>query len=207
MPPTIHIMRHAESEHNVIRPDGDNIRDPDLTVPGRAYAQGVVFPHMANVRVVISSPLRRAVDTALIVFGDLLQEQNAKLVVIPELKEAGFRPSNTGSPAQELREEFGYAIQLGFLRDGWWYREASHGVRVAEEVAERARQARVYVRQVANGLNDDDHIVLVTHRGTVRHLVENAPRLKNVEFRSYRFANPAGDDEDAVLTEIIEIED
>ncbi|KAI0533238.1 histidine phosphatase superfamily [Xylaria digitata] len=202
MPPTIHIMRHGESEHNV-SPNGDALRDPNLTYHGQLNAQGLgpLLPHMTKVRRIISSPLRRAIQTSLLVFDDLIK-QDMKILVLPELKEAGWRASNTGSSAQELREEFGFVLELGHLSNGWWYRDIGRNGREDEKVAERARQARSYIRTIAKDLNDDEHIVIVTHRGVVKHLVEDPPKLKNLEARSYQFVDLMGDDNDALLVEI-----
>ncbi|KAH8165775.1 hypothetical protein CIB48_g2472 [Xylaria polymorpha] len=205
MPPTINIVRHAESRHNVeVR--GDEIRDPSLTVKGmdQAKALGNTFPYAYHVQHIISSPMRRAVQTALLAFGPLVKHCDMKVVLIPELQESSARPSDIGSPPQELREEFGEVIDTEFLADGWFLKDASasYGGRDQKKVAERARQARLYIRSIAKTLRDDDHILVVAHSGFVKHLIQGAPSLGNAEFRSCQFVDLLGDDDQAVLAEV-----
>lgn len=205
MPPTIDIVRHAQSRHNV-EPNGDALRDPSLTVTGedQAKALGSTFPYMRQVRRVISSPMRRAVQTALRAFGPIIQERSFKIVLVPELQEASARPSDTGSPPIELREEFGVVVNTEFLADDWWFKDASasYGARDQARVAERARKARLYIRSVAKTLNDDDHVVVVAHSGFIKHLIEGAPRFGNAEFRPCQFVDLFGNDDQALLVEV-----
>ncbi|KAJ8129730.1 hypothetical protein O1611_g3905 [Lasiodiplodia mahajangana] len=204
MPPTINIIRHAESRHNV-EANGDELRDPSLTETGRrqSRALGVTFPFSEQVRVMISSPMRRAIQTGLTAFGSIVREEGLKVILLPDLQEASARPSDTGSPAVELREEFGDVLKLDFLPDGWWYKDASttYGGRDQGKVAEKARQARLFIRSVARTLDDNDHIIVVAHSGFIRHLIHGAPRFGNAEFRSCQFVELFGNDNQAVLVE------
>ncbi|KAI0424327.1 histidine phosphatase superfamily [Xylaria sp. FL1042] len=206
MPPTIDIIRHAESRHNV-EPHGNTIRDPHLTANGVSQAKTLrgAFPYMSRVKRIISSPMRRTVQTALLGFSPILQEGTMEVVLLPELQESSARPSDMGSPAPELRAEFGHAVDLGFLFDGWWYKDATetYGKREQAKVAERVRRARVYIRSVARTLGDDDHLVVVAHRGSIKNLIPGVPKFRNAEMRSCRFVDLFADDDQAILAEVI----
>ncbi|KAI1131407.1 histidine phosphatase superfamily [Nemania abortiva] len=204
MPVTIDIVRHAESRHNVEH-NGDALRDPSLTEAGtrQAVALGATFPYTTQVRRLISSPMRRAIQTGLLAFGSVVEEKHLEVVLVPELQEASARPSDTGSPPLELREEFANVLNLDFLSHDWWHKDASssYGSRDQGKVAEKARQARLYIRSVARTLNDGDHIVVVAHSGFIKHLIQGAPKFGNAEFRSCKFVDLLGHDEQALLVE------
>ncbi|KAI0104676.1 histidine phosphatase superfamily [Nemania sp. FL0031] len=205
MPPTIDIIRHAESQHNV-EVNGDMLRDPSLTFTGthQAMMLGSTYPYKGKVREIISSPMRRAIQTGLIAFGSIMEQEDLTLVLVPELQETSARPSDTGSPASELREEFGDVLDLSFLAEGWWYEDASttYGSRDQTKIAEKARQARRFIRETAVNLGNDDHIVVVAHSGFIKHLIHGAPSFGNAEFRSCQFIDLFGHDDDAVLVEV-----
>ncbi|TGJ87510.1 hypothetical protein E0Z10_g1275 [Xylaria hypoxylon] len=198
MPPTIDILCHAESRDS-FEPNGEMLRDPSLTVGGEYEAErlGMSFPHMSQVKRIISSPMRRAIETATRTFKLLINQQDIKVVLVPELQECSSKPSDMGSPVPELRGEFGFALDLGLLSDGWWYKDVS--ARDQIKIAERARQARLYIRGVARQLGDDDHIVVVTHREFITHLIQSEPRFRNLEFRGYQFVDVFGGDDQAFL--------
>jgi len=70
----IHVVRHAESVHNV---DKDfNRLDPGLTDLGREQAQNLsnIFLYSDKVALIISSLLRRAIQTTLIAFTNVLDK-------------------------------------------------------------------------------------------------------------------------------------
>ncbi|KAK5625283.1 hypothetical protein RRF57_000999 [Xylaria bambusicola] len=204
MSPTITIVRHAEARHNV-EPDGDSLRDPHLTKNGEGQAKALqtTFPHMSGIKGLISSPMRRAVQTALLGFAPAIQKGN-QVVLLPELQESSARPSDMGSPAELLSAEFGNVIDTEFLFDGWEYKNATttYGGRDQAKIAERTRQARVYIRSVAKTLSSDDHLVVVAHSGFIRHLIHGAPNFGNAEFRACKFIDILGEDNLAILMEI-----
>ncbi|KAI0405680.1 histidine phosphatase superfamily [Xylaria palmicola] len=206
MSPIVHIVRHGESRHNV-EVNGDALRDPSLTATGaeQAVALGLGFPHTASVSLFISSPMRRAIQTALLAFGHLMPAQDARLALVPELQESSARPSDTGSPPAELLAEFGdKVVDTSLLADDWFLKDAStsYGARDQAKVAERARLARLHIRGLAQGLADDEHIVVVAHSGFIKHLIQGAPKFKNAEERPCRFVDVHGDDDQALLAEI-----
>ncbi|KAK0702490.1 histidine phosphatase superfamily [Apiosordaria backusii] len=103
--PTIFLVRHAESVHNVTK--DFNLRDPGLTPVGheQAASLGTSFPDLSSIAVVISSPLTRAIETTLDAFGSILPGGN-NLILDPYLQERSDLPCDTGSPISVLKERF-----------------------------------------------------------------------------------------------------
>ncbi|KAI1504039.1 histidine phosphatase superfamily [Biscogniauxia marginata] len=199
MVPTIDIVRHAEARHNV---EGNYLRDPELTAQGIQQCSILcnTYPYMQKVTHIVSSPLRRAIQTTLLCFGPV----SAKIVLLPELQETTARPSDTGSPRQRLQEEFGNRIDTScLLTDDWYLKDASTiFASDPKKVKESARLARVWLREIVRKAGPDDHIVVVTHSGFVGSLI-SGPEVKfgNAEFRSCEFAELDGKDNEAILVE------
>jgi len=105
---TIYLVRHAESEHNVTK--DFSTRDPGLTELGftqaSALATDSVFPALSSVGVIVSSPLRRTIETTLAGFRDIIEGGGAKLILDPDLQERSELPCDTGSSVGELTERF-----------------------------------------------------------------------------------------------------
>jgi broad specificity phosphatase PhoE len=179
------IVRHAESVHNVTK-DFSQL-DPPLTTLGVEQASSISqkLPAAANIATVISSPLKRAVQTTLAGFSSVLDKQyfdessgqgidgGATLSLDPDLQERSDLPCDTGSSASELAKAF---PELNFddLGEKWlkksdWYAASDDAVR---ERAERTRQnlAKV-VLGLENGKRKD--IVVVTHGVFMKFLTED----------------------------------
>ncbi|KAI1197900.1 histidine phosphatase superfamily [Nemania serpens] len=203
MAPVIDIVCHAESRHNI---EGNHIPDPSLTDKGFAQAAMLqnTYPFVDEVRAIISSPMRRAIQTAREAFEPLMK-QGMPILLLRELQETSSRPSDTGSPWQKLREEFGLQVDLELLCQGEWHKDATDNTTRGpdpQRIAEKARQARVFIRSLARNFEEDDHVVVVTHSQFVRVLIEGQPELGNAELVSCRFDDLFGDDDQAILREI-----
>jgi broad specificity phosphatase PhoE len=131
--PTLYLIRHGQAEHNV-NPSHVSRRDTILTEAGRLQAAKLraSLPNSSrrNIGVVVSSPLRRALQTALIGFEELILADRAKviangisddsaatdqsqsrtqpfrLVALPEAQETSDLPCDTGLPVADLAAEF-----------------------------------------------------------------------------------------------------
>ena len=91
------------------------------------------FPYHSKVDLVVSSPLRRAIYTALQGFAPVFKSKvvkdshdhegkSALLIVHPDLQETGEVPCDTGLDAGDLRAEVqrnGLPVDLGMIYDGW----------------------------------------------------------------------------------------
>ncbi|KAI0545980.1 histidine phosphatase superfamily [Xylaria curta] len=190
MPPTIHIVCEAESRSTA--PNGSPLRDPSLSNVGINQSRLIrnTFPYMNQVRAIVSSPLRRAIQTAQIAFEPILAP-GLQITTSQVLLGLHGTPEFLGSPWEDLREEFGLDIDVRGLHNGWWY-QAINDVHqfCAITATERARDARLRIRQVARELYDDDHIVVVTHRLFIGYLIGNiGDDFADGEYRSYQFIN------------------
>lgn len=203
-PRAVHFIRHAEGYHN--SEHNENIPDPDLTPKGKEQCKKLsqTFPYFDRIDLVCASPIRRAIQTALISMDPWLQSGKRNILALPLAQEATDLPANTPSDVQRLQKEFGDVCNFHRCSDvytdfntkkGKW---ASDG----DSLKARALELRRFLRDC-----DEQEIVVVSH-GDFLHYVsgdldENDCQThgdwQNTETRSYRFY-PVGH-EDALLQE------
>ncbi|KAJ3515700.1 hypothetical protein NM208_g14933 [Fusarium decemcellulare] len=173
---TIHILRHGQSLHNVDR--GYSHPDPPLTEVGSQQASKVRLPTEPDL--ILVSPMTRTIQTALIVFGHLLNCSPARveLQVWPDLREAHDAICNKGVSRADMATKFAN-IDFSACHEEWDY--PPHTSQDAIARAER-------IRERVKGLSQSyKNIVLITHRGFIAFLVKG-DRFNVCECRSYRFA-------------------
>jgi broad specificity phosphatase PhoE len=197
MAPIIYVMRHA--------PVGNidtNTRDPGLSPEGIQAAQGIdsAFPHSASIAIIITSPLRRALQTVNAAFSKHIDieyagpngiENGAEVIVDPKLQETPDDPPNTGSDASILKAEFPY-LDFSHLSEEWHKKEGQFSPQQSV-VRSRVRIAREDLLRIAERLsatNNDGgertNILVVTHSGIAPILTGDSQLfLKNLEWRSY----------------------
>ncbi|KAI1427550.1 histidine phosphatase superfamily [Xylaria sp. FL1777] len=209
MAPVIDVIRHAESTHNI---SGNAYeRDPDLTAHGewQAYFLGKTYPFMNKISHVVSSPMRRAIRTALIAFERVLLE-GKKAILLPELQETGIQPSDMGQPPDALEVVFRPQIDTSLLDRKWFLKsQDSKYIPDVALVEARAREARVFLRELAQSGPDDAHIVVVSHGGFLHFLTESYSCLteghfttyNNTTVQSFQFVDLYGTDPDAKMIE------
>ncbi|KAI0192578.1 phosphoglycerate mutase [Xylaria flabelliformis] len=209
MAPVIDVIRHAESTHNTTL--NTYLRDPDLTTEGKsqAFRFGRSYGFMGRISHVVSSPMRRAIRTSLIAFEDVLLE-GKKVILLPELQETGVRPSDIGQPPAELEIAFRPFVDIGLLERDWYQKgQGSKYIPDLALVEARAREARVFLRELAQSGPDDAHIVVVSHGGFLHFLTEDFSGLSerhfatygNMKMRSFEFVDLHGDDPDAKMVQ------
>jgi broad specificity phosphatase PhoE len=171
----IHLIRHAESVHNV---DKDFSRlDPELTVTGKEQSRelGRRFPFADQVGLIIVSPLRRAIQTTLHAFPSILDKQyfdpssgegidrGVKLLLDPDFQERSALPCDTGSDAGALRDLFPY-LDFSHLDPEWQRKQGRYAADQAA-VDERASRARATLNEyfAAMDRGEKKDIVVVTH--------------------------------------------
>ncbi|KAI1363777.1 histidine phosphatase superfamily [Xylaria arbuscula] len=198
MPPTIHLIRHAQAEHNV---DQDfTIHDPDLTSLGHEQCE-LAFKEWGNPVIVLASPLQRTIQTALGLFREYTSS-GRKIILVPGLQEVGNTPSDTGSPREKLESRFGNDLDYGLLAPDW-ADKTDKSLISEESIKERARSTRAFIRSIAQEYKDEDvSIVVVTHGKFLWYLTKNHDYwFKNVERRKYVFDDLTGESTEADLTE------
>ncbi|XXG97648.1 hypothetical protein Hte_003955 [Hypoxylon texense] len=218
MPPTIDIVRHAEAYHNLF---GAQIRDPGITPIGgeqgcaslrkkyRPFADDVVF--------IISSPMRRCIETALRGIAPLLDEGQGIVSLLPDLQEVNANPSGTGSPLSKLVEQYGENLEKETVPEDWYAKGPdTKNAPDPDKVEVRAWRARHSIRRAtriaARQGHADARVVVVTHGEFAHWLTQDFAGVTNerasawwpAEFRSYRFADlwHEGEDDDAALVEV-----
>ncbi|KAH6622565.1 histidine phosphatase superfamily [Chaetomium tenue] len=177
MSPTVYLVRHAESVHNVTK--DFNLRDPGLTELGFTQASSLAssFPALSSIAIVLTSPLTRAIETTIAGFGAIVDtnlggetggtDGGARLVLDPDLQERSDLPCDTGSNTETLRIRFP-DLDVSSLGEAWYVKE---GANAADDVAvaARARSVRERLQALASDLVEsgvpetERAIVVVTH--------------------------------------------
>jgi broad specificity phosphatase PhoE len=155
------LVRHGQSEFNVhygrTRQD-PGIRDPALTDDGRAQvraAAAVLADH--DVRRLVTSPYRRALETAEIIAEAL----GVPVSVDPTVGERVAFTCDLGSGPTALAQRWP-AWSFAHLPEQWW---PDHEEPEAGLVARCAR-----FRVSTDALADRDHVAIVSHWGFIRAL-------------------------------------
>lgn len=212
----IYIVRHGHGYHNAINnpvPNDPRLRDANLTIKGelQSVKMGQQFPDMDTVGVVLTSPLRRSVHTALLAFSTIIHERfylpgeggitgGIDLILQPKLQEIGDEIFNTGSPTAKLREEWPN-LDLSLLISPWPRKTGLFDPMAADE---RATSVRQDLWQTINELATQPtkkNIVVVTHDGFLRELAE-MPQLgiENGKYREFSISNSSGRPKLSMLT-------
>lgn len=116
----IHCIRHAQGVHNLSYSNHD-IPDPSLTPFGERQCHDIVtkFPYHDQVELVVTSPLRRTVHTALLGFAPAVT-RGVQIFALPSLQEASTLPCDTGSDFSVLQTEFQDTVaDLALVDAGW----------------------------------------------------------------------------------------
>lgn len=160
MPPILHCVRHGEGFHN-LSVTNHMIHDPDLTPRGerQCLQMAETFPFHNSVDLIVASPIRRTLYTALLCFPEELK-RGFMILALPEAQEIEALPADTGSEIEELQKEFdGRPIDLSLVKKGWNTKE---GKWAADPVSlhARAKEVRQWMK-----LRPEKEVVLVTHGG------------------------------------------
>ncbi|KAI9926809.1 hypothetical protein ASPWEDRAFT_46130 [Aspergillus wentii DTO 134E9] len=198
MPPVIHCVRHAQGVHN-LSVANHVIPDPLLTDLGHEQCRILRknFPNHDSIELVVASPLRRTIYTALQSFEPVFQKNSAvKLIALPDVQESSNVACDTGSDPDVLRkemEEKGLPVDLGLVQDGWnvktgRYAPTNHAIK------QRARAARQWLKA-----RPEKEIVVVTHGGFLHYFTDDwedsslyqGTGWTNTEYRTYTFSDEA----------------
>lgn len=174
----VHLFRHAQAYHNSAR--DNSLPDPSLTPDGIAQAKEITknYRFLNKPTLILVSPLRRCVQTALYAFHPDFNKDIAKrfpntpkFVALPQLQECSAKPCDTGSCLDNLREEFpfvGLFWETLFESENWL--DKSEGTPYANDnvmLSKRAEFVRNYIRDQLW----DNEIIIVTHGDFSHYLV------------------------------------
>ena len=193
----VHIVRHAESVHNVSKDYTQH--DPSLTPLGLQQAAQLIheFPYSSRVAVIITTPLQRAIETVLAAFPRVLNkryydphsgqgiENGSLLIIDPELHERSAFPCDTDSSREALEAAFG--IYFSDLANDWYTKEGLYSPD-NDSVKERAKCVASRVAEVVDNLKDMEkrQVGIVTHGVFMKYLVEDLEiDLPNAGWKSY----------------------
>ncbi|KAL8951335.1 MAG: hypothetical protein Q9222_002700 [Ikaeria aurantiellina] len=184
------------------------MHDPPLTTLGEQQCQNLAarFPYHSSLGLIVASPLRRTLQTALLAFKNP-SSNNIPFIALPEIQETSDLPCDTGSNIFILKEEFkNKPVDLSLLPEDW---DSKQGKWAADRkvIEQRCREARKWLKA-----RQERDIVIITHGGLLHYLTEDwtgaakfqvialqGTGWENTEFRSFHFVE--GDDENAAIQE------
>ena len=158
------LIRHAQSEFNaafsVTRVD-PGIPDPKLTAQGREQASAAAQAlRGTGIKRLISSPYRRALETATIIADALGLEVTIEALV----RERAAFHCDIGTGPAGLRSLFP-RYRFDHLDDPWWHDHVATGT--AETEAALAERCAAFLA-AAEKLHDRADVAVVTHWGFIR---------------------------------------
>ena len=165
---TIRLLRHCQGYHN-LSPANYVMHDPGLTPLGEEQCRQLAasFPYHKSIELLVASPLRRTIYTALLTFDQEVQ-RGLHVIALPTAQETSAVPSDTGSDVNVLRKEMAdKPVDLSLVHEGWnsktgkWEDED-------EALKRRAREARQWLMG-----RPEREIVLVTHGGFLHYFTED----------------------------------
>ncbi|KAM0351781.1 hypothetical protein ACHAPU_002293 [Fusarium lateritium] len=191
MTPTIHCVRHGQGVHNLSHAN-HHLPDPELTPLGEEQARALCtrFPELANVELIVASPLRRTIQTALLAFPSQL-ESGLQVLALPEVQEASNLLCDTGSDLSAIKAEFeNLPVDLRLVEPGWQIKQGKWAP-AAGSLLERAQLARQWLSE-----RPESEIVVITHGCFLHFLTDDwvnsvnsqATDWANAEVRSFTFA-------------------
>ncbi|RPA96805.1 phosphoglycerate mutase-like protein [Choiromyces venosus 120613-1] len=202
-PKIITLVRHGQAHNNV---DGKYyLHDPYLTPLGETQCHELSnkFPPKPAVELLVSSPLKRTIQTTLLGFKKLV-ESGVKLELLAELQEASELPCDTGSSRRVLEKEGMFkGLDFSGLPEDWTSKQGKWAPD-PDLLRERARVVRKWLKA-----RSESHVVAVLHGGFLQYLTEDwaghgdlpGPGWSNTEFRSYVFVDGGEDNVSIVETE------
>ncbi|KAI9738748.1 MAG: hypothetical protein M1834_008255 [Cirrosporium novae-zelandiae] len=214
MGPTIHLVRHAQGWHNLeagVRDDDPfSLPDPDLTPEGESQCLTLMseFPYHSRISLLVASPIRRTIYTALLGFSPEIK-RGMRILTLPEAQETSDLPCDTGSDPEVLLKEFkDKPVDLELVEPGWNSKKGKWAP-TKEALEERAKWVRKWLQAKTSGLDEDTDVVMVTHGGFLHYLTEDwngfgqfeGTGWSNTEFRSYNFASTADAEENPHFAE------
>jgi broad specificity phosphatase PhoE len=200
---TIHLIRHCQSTFNVPPHDANKL-DPDLTAAGiaQAVSLGTLFPYLTPDSLIISSPLRRSLNTAIHAFSNHLSTTKTEVIALPELQELSQWPCDTGSSLASLLTEYrDKPVNFEKVTINWDSKDG-YFAPTERRTLQRIRNTRQWLYE-----REEQNIVIIGHGHCLQLLAGEGtyediragicfPEWQNGEWRSYHFeVGPEGEKE------------
>ncbi|KAJ1713836.1 hypothetical protein AFCA_009790 [Aspergillus flavus] len=149
MSPIVHSVRHAQGVHNLSHAN-HHLSDPELAPLGeeQARALGARFLALDNIQLILSSPQRRAIQTALLAFSSHVGDGSLQVVAAwPEVQEASDLISDAGRDLPDIQAEFEkLPVDFALVEPGFHIKQGKWAP-VASRLLERAQLARQWLSQ------------------------------------------------------------
>ena len=158
--------------------DAHHLRDADLSSEGERQLGQLVADAtklFAGVRAVFTSPLRRALRTAIPIAAAL----GAKLYIVPALREIRRDVSDIGSPGADLVKAFPKLVGLEKLPARWWRDECS----ACQDAQECDKCVKGRLDIVGEMAAENSGAIFVCHSDLA--LAMCGSNLKNGEYTTY----------------------
>ena len=191
---TIYFIRHAQAVHNLTGEHG--IRDPRLTQDGVRQAQricdGLPADVLANIQLIVTSPLKRALQTTQLAFRRQIDWQNVQVRIEPMLQATEDVPCDTGSGLHELLDEFPslhkelHACDQIAHHPADWFQKTDIYEASVQAIRDRAERMRRWLLA-----RPEKVIVIVAHDMFLKYLIgdelvmSTGGAFKNGECRRY----------------------
>jgi len=142
------------------------MRDAQLTADGVRQCSRLEseFPAFHDVELIVASPIKRTVWTALHSFDTRMNDNTLEIIALPELQATSDRLCDTGSSPKEVAKEFnGMPVDLSLVVPGW---DSKQGKWAPDDdaIVQRAEEARAWLRS-----RPEKEIAVVTHRTPDSH--------------------------------------
>ncbi|KAI0393478.1 histidine phosphatase superfamily [Xylariaceae sp. FL0594] len=174
-----------------------------LASPKNGPPQTHLLPKLQEeVQVIITSPLRRTLQTTLIGWKPAVERLGQKNVIcLPDAQERRDFPCDTGASREDLEKnpEFeGSNFEL--LTPDWNGKKGKYSPK-DEDMIERAKRVRQYLRG-----RPEEHILLVGHGECIRFIVgtpagKDKTHWDNAEVRIFKFDPETVDKDECLLLE------
>ena len=196
----LHTVRHAEGIHNPMH--DHSIRDPPLTPKGIQQSEYLsqIFPFKQEVGLVITSPLRRTLQTTLFGFQQTLDEkyysgtpekgqsEGARLLLEPDVQAHSARPCDTGSNQEILQSEFPHLPWDELSFDPLFPAKEGLYAKYPEALHQRGQRVHRLLEKEFNALAGDGRpdIVVVTHGGFMKYVIlDDKMAFESAGWRSF----------------------
>lgn len=184
---TIYFTRHGEGYHqgepqeecerikdagnshvHIFSPILPANHDIELNEKGIAQCQNLCknFPYHDKIDLIVASPLRRAIQTALIGYEPEIKK-GMKVLLMPDLQEVSDMPMDIGSSQEDLEKQFGDKLDYSRLYDGWQVKADKHATDT-DSLLERGGRMRQYLKD-----RKEKNIVAVFHGSFVHYVTGN----------------------------------
>ncbi len=181
----VYLIRHGQSEFNAAFNESridPMIFDAPLTDKGRT--QAVAARELVadlGIKQVITSPLTRAIQTALCIFDNI-----APITVVDNHRELLLHSCDVGRPPSELKRDFPM-LSFDHLADHWWHHDPQNHNNISVE-PEAVFQRRIAEFETGLSQIEERPLAIVGHGNAFNAMIGRM--LDNCEIHLYQ---PDGD--------------